>query len=43
MTSKKHPEWVPVAGHQLHLSGIYFDAIRLRGVRGEPCSSIWPP
>ncbi|MCX5160545.1 hypothetical protein OOK39_14835 [Streptomyces sp. NBC_00264] len=35
MTSKKHPEQVPAAGLQLHLTGIHFDAIRLRGVRGE--------
>lgn len=35
MTSKKLPEWVPVSGLQLHLTGIHFDAIRLRGVRGE--------
>ncbi|MFB6940143.1 MULTISPECIES: hypothetical protein [unclassified Streptomyces] len=35
MTSKKLPEWVPAAGLQLHLAGIHFDAIRLRGVRGE--------
>ncbi|MGW1296242.1 hypothetical protein [Streptomyces sp. NPDC002533] len=35
MTSKKHPDWVPAAGHQLHLTGIHFDAIRLRGIRGE--------
>lgn len=35
MTSKKLPEWVPASGLQLHLSGIHFDAIRLRGVRGE--------
>ncbi|MEU1085232.1 hypothetical protein ACFYPN_11290 [Streptomyces sp. NPDC005576] len=35
MTSKRLPEWVPMAGHQLHLTGIHFDAIRLKGVRGE--------
>ncbi|MGC4949198.1 hypothetical protein ACLQ2N_23755 [Streptomyces sp. DT224] len=35
MTEKNLPEWVPSSGHQLHLSGIHFDAIRLRGVRGE--------
>ncbi|MFG2672960.1 hypothetical protein [Streptomyces sp. NPDC048445] len=35
MTSKKLPEWVLASGLQLHLSGIHFDAIRLRGVRGE--------
>ncbi|WP_326592318.1 hypothetical protein [Streptomyces brevispora] len=35
MTSEKLPEWVPASGLQLHLSGIHFDAIRLRGVRGE--------
>lgn len=35
MTQKKHPEWVPASGLQLHLTGIHFDAIRLRGVRGE--------
>ncbi|MGW8884656.1 hypothetical protein [Streptomyces sp. NPDC055749] len=35
MTSNELPDWVPAAGLQLHLTGIYFDAIRLRGVRGE--------
>lgn len=35
MTSKKLPEWVPASGLQLRLIGIHFDAIRLRGVRGE--------
>ncbi|MGW3654247.1 hypothetical protein ACWD6R_00335 [Streptomyces sp. NPDC005151] len=35
MTSKKLPEWVPPAGLQLHLTGVHFDAIRVRGVRGE--------
>ncbi|TRO61645.1 hypothetical protein OG718_30135 [Streptomyces sp. NBC_00258] len=29
------PEWVPLAGHQLRLSGIHFDTIRVQGVRGE--------
>lgn len=35
MTQKNLPEWVPSSGLQLHLTGIHFDAIRLRGVRGE--------
>lgn len=34
-TQKNLPEWVPSSGLQLHLTGIHFDAIRLRGVRGE--------
>ncbi|MFD9860614.1 hypothetical protein [Streptomyces alboflavus] len=29
------PDWVPVAGHQLRLSGVHFDALRVPGVRGE--------
>ncbi|MEU7279104.1 hypothetical protein AB0A69_10045 [Streptomyces sp. NPDC045431] len=35
MTSEKLPDWVPASGIQLRLSGIHFDAIRVRGVRGE--------
>ncbi|MGW2225598.1 hypothetical protein [Streptomyces formicae] len=36
MTNAIHwPEWVPVAGHQLRVSGVHFDAIRIQGVRGE--------
>ena len=29
------PDWVPVAGHQLRVSGVHFDALRVPGVRGE--------
>nr|WP_229925841.1 hypothetical protein [Streptomyces longispororuber] len=36
MTNAIHwPEWVPVVGHQLRLSGVHFDALRIQGVRGE--------
>ncbi|MCT7351260.1 hypothetical protein N4P33_03625 [Streptomyces sp. 15-116A] len=36
MTSAIHrPGWVPLAGHQLHLTGVYFDAVRIEGLRGE--------
>nr|WP_306332804.1 hypothetical protein [Streptomyces sp. KL118A] len=36
MTNAIHwPEWVPVAGHQLRVSGVHFDALRIQGVRGE--------
>lgn len=36
MTHAIHwPEWVPLAGHQLRVSGVHFDAIRIQGVRGE--------
>ncbi|NGO14920.1 hypothetical protein G5C60_46860 [Streptomyces sp. HC44] len=29
------PDWVPLAGHQLRVSGVHFDAVRIQGVRGE--------
>ncbi|WP_405931612.1 hypothetical protein [Streptomyces sp. NBC_00827] len=29
------PNWVPLAGHQLRLPGVHFDAVRVQGVRGE--------
>jgi hypothetical protein len=29
------PEWVPASGHQLRVTGVYFDAVRIEGVRGE--------
>lgn len=29
------PDWVPASGHQLHVAGVYFDAVRIEGVRGE--------
>ncbi|MDX3453683.1 hypothetical protein PV396_17270 [Streptomyces sp. ME02-8801-2C] len=29
------PDWVPLAGHHLRLSGVHFDTIRVQGVRGE--------
>nr|WP_222109114.1 hypothetical protein [Streptomyces cupreus] len=28
-------EWVPASGHQLHMVGVHFDAVRIEGVRGE--------
>nr|WP_152777254.1 hypothetical protein [Streptomyces spongiae] len=36
MTNAIHrPEWVPVSGHQLRVTGVHFDAVRIEGVRGE--------
>ncbi|MEU9982313.1 hypothetical protein [Streptomyces sp. NPDC050856] len=35
MTNERLPDWVPANGLQLRLAGIHFDAIRVRGVRGE--------
>ncbi|MEV8022770.1 hypothetical protein AB0O76_42050 [Streptomyces sp. NPDC086554] len=35
MTREITPDWVPRSGHQLRLAGVHFDAIRVRGVRGE--------
>ncbi|MBQ1091539.1 hypothetical protein [Streptomyces sp. B93] len=29
------PDWVPASGHQLHVTGVHFDAVRIEGVRGE--------
>jgi hypothetical protein len=29
------PDWVPAAGHQLRVTGVHFDAVRIEGVRGE--------
>lgn len=29
------PDWAPVHGHVLRLSGVHFDAVRVPGVRGE--------
>jgi len=29
------PDWAPVQGHVLRLSGVHFDAVRVHGVRGE--------
>ncbi|MFC7817359.1 hypothetical protein ACFUTR_22285 [Streptomyces sp. NPDC057367] len=31
----RRPSWVPLAGHQLHLAGVHFDAVRVDGIRGE--------
>ena len=28
-------EWIPASGHQLRVTGVYFDAVRIEGVRGE--------
>ncbi|MHC0433643.1 hypothetical protein ACX6XY_26260 [Streptomyces sp. O3] len=35
MTRKNTPDWVPASGLQLRKTGVHFDAIRVRGVRGE--------
>lgn len=35
MTTERTPDWVPASGLQLRLTGVHFDAIRVRGVRGE--------
>jgi hypothetical protein len=29
------PDWVPASGHALRLAGVHFDAVRIRGHRGE--------
>lgn len=29
------PEWIPASGHQLRMTGVHFDAVRIEGVRGE--------
>ncbi|MFG3138951.1 hypothetical protein ACGFZA_22380 [Streptomyces sp. NPDC048211] len=36
MTQAIHrPDWVPASGHQLRMSGVHFDALRVQGIRGE--------
>ncbi|GBQ03159.1 hypothetical protein SSP531S_46280 [Streptomyces spongiicola] len=35
MTSEKLPDRVPASGVRLRLAGVHFDAVRVRGVRGE--------
>ncbi|WP_019063096.1 hypothetical protein [Streptomyces prunicolor] len=36
MTDSIHlPDWIPASGHQLRLTGVHFDAVRIEGVRGE--------
>ncbi|MEU5524248.1 hypothetical protein ABZ759_27240 [Streptomyces sp. NPDC047860] len=36
MTSANHrPGWVPLSGHQLHVAGVHFDAVRIEGLHGE--------
>ncbi|WP_229871572.1 hypothetical protein [Streptomyces longisporoflavus] len=36
MTNAIHwPEWVPMAGHHLRVSGVHFDAVRIQGAQGE--------
>jgi hypothetical protein len=36
MTNAIHqPDWIPASGHQLRVTGVYFDAVRIEGVRGE--------
>jgi hypothetical protein len=35
MNSALRPTWVPLHGHQLHPTGVHFDAVRIQGVRGE--------
>ncbi|NUK04723.1 hypothetical protein HRW21_37805 [Streptomyces lunaelactis] len=39
MTNAVRPEWVPLAGHQLRVSGVHFDAVRIQGVRGEQAAA----
>ncbi|MGW6060628.1 hypothetical protein [Streptomyces sp. NPDC055189] len=35
MTNAIHwPEWVPMAGHHLRMSGVHFDALRIQGAPG---------
>ena len=29
------PEWIPASGHQLRMTGVHFDAVRIKRVRGE--------
>jgi hypothetical protein len=29
------PDWIPASGHQLHVTGVHFDAVRIEGVKGE--------
>ncbi|MEV5314497.1 hypothetical protein [Streptomyces sp. NPDC052610] len=31
----RRPDWVPASGHQLRVTGVHFDAVRIEGVRGE--------
>lgn len=36
MTDSIHlPDWIPASGHQLRLTGVHFDVVRIEGVRGE--------
>jgi hypothetical protein len=36
MTNAIHrPDWIPASGHQLHVVGVHFDAVRIEGGRGE--------
>ena len=36
MTESIHlPDWIPASGHQLRLTGVHFDAVRIEGARGE--------
>ncbi|MGY3203104.1 hypothetical protein [Streptomyces sp. TE5632] len=36
MTNAIHrPEWVPLIGHRLHVTGVHFDAVRIEGLLGE--------
>ena len=40
MTDSIHlPAWIPASGHQLRLTGVHFDAVRIEGVRGEAVAS----
>lgn len=36
MTNAIHrPDWIPLSGHQLRVTGVHFDAVRIEGARGE--------
>ncbi|MFI6337751.1 hypothetical protein [Streptomyces sp. NPDC050535] len=36
MTNAIHrPDWIPASGHQLRVTGVHFDAVRIEGARGE--------
>lgn len=36
MTNAIHrPDWIPASGHQLRVTGVHFDAVRIEGLRGE--------
>ncbi|MFD4525156.1 hypothetical protein ACFWP7_14790 [Streptomyces sp. NPDC058470] len=35
MNAIHQPDWIPASGHQLRVTGVYFDAVRIEGPRGE--------